>query len=124
MGVVGSPGNKLGSFGSLFPSFIHLPQDPIFVLFSRQTIFMFGALLERPLIKPIFEPCYADLLKKLHEELDVCKLILDRHLDNPDLLTQSISKSLPPAAGAIAWSAQLLRRVDAIMSPIELLEYP
>ncbi|TPP61349.1 Dynein beta chain ciliary [Fasciola gigantica] len=85
---------------------------------------MFGPLLERPLIKPIFEPCYTDLLKKLHDELDVCKLILDRHLDNPELLTRNISKSLPPAAGAIAWSAQLLRRVDAIMNPLDMLEHP
>ncbi|KAF7259764.1 hypothetical protein EG68_06612, partial [Paragonimus skrjabini miyazakii] len=89
-----------------------------------QTIFMFGPLLERPLIKPIFEPCYTELLNKLHEELDMCKLILDRHVDRPDRLNQAISKSLPPAAGAIAWSAHLLRRVQSIMAPIESLEYP
>ncbi|CAL8089314.1 unnamed protein product [Calicophoron daubneyi] len=89
-----------------------------------KTIFMFGPLLERPIIKPIFEPCYGELLDKLHAEMDTCKLILDRHLDNPELLTQSISKSLPPAAGAIAWSAYLLRRVEEIVEPIDMLEYP
>ncbi|GAA54008.1 dynein beta chain ciliary, partial [Clonorchis sinensis] len=89
-----------------------------------KTIFMFGPLLERTLIKPIFEPCYAELLSKLHLELDTCKEILDSHFDQPERLNQTISKSLPPAAGAIAWSAYLLRRVLSVMGPIDLLDYP
>ncbi|VDQ10292.1 unnamed protein product [Trichobilharzia regenti] len=85
---------------------------------------MFGTLLERPRIKPIIEPCYHKLLESLHNELDRCKQILDRNVDNPKLLKHSLSKAFPPAAGAISWSTLLLRRINSIMDPIELMEYP
>ncbi|VDM24679.1 unnamed protein product, partial [Hydatigera taeniaeformis] len=89
-----------------------------------KTIFMFGPLLERPLIAPRVEHCFYDLVEMMHRDLDECKLILDRHSDDEEMLKHAIFKNLPPASGAMAWSLQLLRRANAIMKPFQHIDHP
>ena len=89
-----------------------------------KTVFMFGPPLERPLIAPNIDQCFYDLIEMMHKDLDNCKLILDRHLDDENLLKLAIFKNLPPASGAMAWSMHLLRRADALMKPFEHLDHP
>lgn len=89
-----------------------------------KTIFMFGPLLERPLIAPYVDHCFYDLVEMMHKDLDSCKLILDRHMDNPELLKQAIFKNFPPASGAVAWSLQLLKRADALIKPFNDIDHP
>ncbi|VDN13859.1 unnamed protein product [Dibothriocephalus latus] len=89
-----------------------------------KTIYMYGPLLERPLIAPSFEPCYKQLLEGLHGELDECKLVLDSHLDDETLMKKAICKSLPPSAGAMVWCLQILRRAQAAMKPLKHVDHP
>ncbi|KAL5110547.1 Dynein beta chain ciliary [Taenia crassiceps] len=88
-----------------------------------KTIIMFGPLLDRPLIAPYVEHCFYDLVELMHKDLDECKLILDRHSDDEELLKHAIFKNLPPVSGAMAWSLQLLRRVDALMKPFQHIDH-
>lgn len=89
-----------------------------------KTIVMFGPLLERPVIAPYIEHCFFDLVEMMHKDLDECKLILDRHSDDEEMLKHAIFKNLPPASGAMAWSLQLLRRADALIEPFQHIDHP
>ncbi|VDO09761.1 unnamed protein product [Rodentolepis nana] len=83
-----------------------------------KTIYMFGSLMERPLIKSHVDHCFQKLLEMINKDLDVCKRILDQHVGNSELLEQAVFKNFPPVSGAIAWSMQIQRRADALMKPL------
>lgn len=88
-----------------------------------KTIFMFGPLVERPIIEPSIDHCFYNLVEAMHTDLDSCKRILDKHLGSAELLTQAIFKDLPPASGAMAWSMQLFRRAEALMKPFVHIQH-
>ncbi|KAM3184981.1 hypothetical protein ACTXT7_007293 [Hymenolepis weldensis] len=88
------------------------------VISMFKTIYMFGPLIERPLIRSHIDRCFFQLLEMINKDLDVCKNILDEHLVNSELLKQAIFKNFPPVSGAIAWSMQIQRRADALMKPL------
>lgn len=66
---------------SLFLSSHFVPShDNMFVYFS-QLVDIFGGLLERPIIKEIFDPYYPRLVTMMDEELDSVKLIYDWQME-------------------------------------------
>uniref|UniRef100_A0A5K3EPX0 DHC_N1 domain-containing protein n=1 Tax=Mesocestoides corti TaxID=53468 RepID=A0A5K3EPX0_MESCO len=122
---------KVGKYFHVIEDFDHRMTTIVLKNFSDcpdaastfKTIFMFGPLLSRPVIAPKIDHCFYKLIEFMHSDLDECKLTLDRHLASQDMLKEAIFKNLPPASGAMAWSMQLLRRAEALMSPLRHIDH-
>ena len=56
-------------------------QNTCIVPFFRQLVDIFGGLLDRPIIKEIFDPYYPRLITMMDEELDSSKIIYDVQME-------------------------------------------
>ena len=56
-------------------------QHTCIVPFFRQLVDIFGGLLDRPIIKEIFDPYYPRLITMMDEELDSSKIIYDVQME-------------------------------------------
>ncbi|XP_051780690.1 uncharacterized protein LOC114649411 [Erpetoichthys calabaricus] len=70
----------------------------------------FTAVSQRQSIQPMITECYVEALNWFYDEIKEVQETYERHKDDPIL-----ARNIPPAAGAIYWSRQLLSRIEEPM---------
>nr|XP_051697525.1 dynein axonemal heavy chain 17 [Oryctolagus cuniculus] len=92
---------------------------------SAKLLYMFGGLLERPLILAQVVPRYSAMLELLDAELDNAKLLYDAQMAaSVDGSIPPIHKNLPAVAGQLKWSLELQERLEASMKHVKHIEHP
>ncbi|XP_008208864.1 dynein beta chain, ciliary-like [Nasonia vitripennis] len=84
-----------------------------------------GTIVSRPIIFKQLYPYYEDLVKKMHSELDVSKVILDENLKLYESTGQTDSdESFPPVAGELCFLKKLRIRVTNPIDWISTIDHP
>uniref|UniRef100_F7AU91 AAA+ ATPase domain-containing protein n=1 Tax=Ciona intestinalis TaxID=7719 RepID=F7AU91_CIOIN len=90
-------------------------------------IAMFGALLDRPLIKQDMWPKYPVLLAIYHKELDEAKIIFDRQMESVSKKNTGaypVNKNMSIVAGAMKWAKELKARIHTPYTNFRLVYHP
>ncbi|XP_013396327.1 dynein beta chain, ciliary isoform X2 [Lingula anatina] len=86
---------------------------------------IFGSLLERPIIKEIFDPSYPKLIVMMDEDLDTAKSIYDLQMQVVQQTGKAIShKNMPKVTGGLKWATELRERISAPMENFSHIEHP
>ena len=92
-----------------------------FYLLPFQLMYMFSGMLERTCLQAHFATKIPILLKQLHHEMDVCKLIYDRQIVKGD--NAEIPKNMAPSTGRMFWVNSLKRRADSLVNPLKMIKH-
>ncbi|XP_016061753.1 PREDICTED: dynein heavy chain 17, axonemal [Miniopterus natalensis] len=88
-------------------------------------LYMFGGLLERPLILTEVVPRYSVMLELFDAELDNTKILYDAQIAaSADGNIPPIHKNMPPVAGQLKWSLELQERLEVPMRHLKHIEHP
>nr|XP_033816070.1 dynein heavy chain 17, axonemal isoform X1 [Geotrypetes seraphini] len=97
--------------------------DCICIESANKLLYMFGSLLERPLIASEVCSKYADLLEKFNKEIDSVKIMYDAQLlASAEGNIPPICKNMSPVSGQLKWALELEERLQA--SNIRSIDHP
>uniref|UniRef100_A0A4W3JPZ5 Dynein axonemal heavy chain 11 n=1 Tax=Callorhinchus milii TaxID=7868 RepID=A0A4W3JPZ5_CALMI len=78
-----------------------------------------GVFLERPAIVDIFSPNYFTILKMFGQELDRCKFLYDRHVEQKS--AGMLNKNMPETSGHLKWAKELKERIQTPWSNFKFI---
>ncbi|XP_038653360.1 dynein heavy chain 11, axonemal-like isoform X2 [Scyliorhinus canicula] len=84
---------------------------------------VFGVFLERSNIKEIFSPKYFALLEMFDEELDRCKCLYDKHVEQKEKGAELLHKNMPATSGNLKWAKELKERIQIPWSNFRLIDH-
>ncbi|XP_078394996.1 dynein axonemal heavy chain 11-like [Cetorhinus maximus] len=84
---------------------------------------VFGVFLERSTIKEIFSPKYFTLLEMFDQELDRCKCLYDKHLEQKEKGAELLNKNMPATSGNLKWAKELKERIQIPWSNFRLIDH-
>ncbi|XP_060681399.1 dynein axonemal heavy chain 11-like isoform X1 [Hemiscyllium ocellatum] len=83
---------------------------------------VFGAFLDRPTIKEVFSPKYFTLLEMFDQELDRCKCLFDKHVEQLKGAV-ILNKNMPSTSGNLKWAKELKERIQIPWSNFRLIDH-
>ncbi|XP_066570660.1 dynein axonemal heavy chain 11 [Amia ocellicauda] len=85
---------------------------------------VFGCFLERPVIKEIFSPNFAQLLQLFSRELEMCKQLYVSHIQQMDNGAGLVNKNMPLMSGSLKWASQLKERIQTPWTNLKFFHDP
>ncbi|XP_077101765.1 dynein axonemal heavy chain 9 [Siphateles boraxobius] len=117
--TVDSSDQQLGAiFGHAFDDVSGLEE-------AFKVLFMFGRLLERPLIAADAQTRYPRLIKMFDEELECCKTIFKNQMQKEETQGYSpVFKNMPVVSGGLRFVQQMQERIQSPYNNFRFINYP